>query len=39
MVQSWLRLPAYAGTTGKARDNILAAQGKQPLLNGKGIFY
>jgi len=29
MVQSGIRLPAYADTAGKARDNILAAHGKQ----------
>ncbi len=39
--QSSIRLPAYASTAGKARDNVLAAHGKQendPVLGAKAII-
>lgn len=41
MKQSNIRLPAYAETAGKARDNLLAAHGKQqgdPMLGAKAII-
>jgi NAD(P)-dependent dehydrogenase (short-subunit alcohol dehydrogenase family) len=41
MKQSNIRLPAYAGTAGKARDNLLAAHGKQqgdPMRGAKAII-
>ena len=41
MKQSAIHLPAYAHTVGKARDNVLAAHGKQqgdPALGGKAII-
>ncbi len=39
--QSNIRLPAYAETAGKARDNVFAANGKQendPVLGGRAII-
>ncbi|GGF24392.1 short-chain dehydrogenase/reductase [Aliidongia dinghuensis] len=41
MRQSGVRLPAYADTAGKARDNVLAGHGKQqgdPVLGSKAII-
>ena len=41
MKQSRVRLPAYAGTAGKARDGVIAGHGKQqgdPMLGAKAII-